>query len=399
MSTPTTRSIAHALIAAAIVAASPSAAPAAFSDAALTCRAAISRGGSKLATTAYKTVATCHKQRDRDAGAAGTDCNDISQAGAVKQQVAGAVAKLASSVGGASDRCAGLIPADLGYYNCPAPCDVEVPALTTFSDVADCVSCVVQEQVSTITTDALGSPVPALDAADGKCHSALSKTQGKQFGAVLKTRNKCQDNAEKRGGVEDLSSCTGGADTAGDAKIGTGRAKAEASIASACQPADRGNLDTCDPTLISGLQACVLGSAESAGETVFEALRTLDTAAPTTTTTTTTTTLPPATWTGVQSLLAARCAGSCHTGSSVSGGLGGLDDYDAGYTNLVNANTACGGSLAKRVLPGDSASSFMMHKLDWTQDCGSTMPFGGAKLPAGERDVIRAWIDAGALKN
>lgn len=385
---------AQALIATVITALCSSPAPAAFTGAELSCRSTIATAAGKLATIAYKTVATCHKQRDRNAGAAATDCNDISQADAARHKVAAAVAKLTSSVGGAADRCAGLIPADLGYYDCPAPCSAQV---TTFSDVADCVSCVVQERISAITSDALGSPAPPLGTAEAKCHSALSKTQGKQFGTVVKTRTKCQRAAEKVQGTEDLASCAGGADAAGDAAIAAARAKAETAIDNACQSADLGALDTCDPASVPDLQTCVLDGAESGGETVFEAFYELGVAGPTTTTTTTT--LPPATWTGVQGILASKCAGSCHTGSSVSGGLGGLDDYDAGYTNLVNADATCGGSLAKRVLPADSASSFMMHKLDWTQDCGATMPFGGSKLPAGERNVIRAWIDAGALKN
>lgn len=400
MHTHTARLTIRNLIAVAMLSLSSGEAAAAFSTEELACRSAITTGASKLASAAYKAVATCHKRRDRSADAAATDCNDIGQADAVKMAVARAVDKLASTVGGDADRCSGSFPEDLGYYNCPSPCDTEVPAIETFSDVAECVSCLVQERTTAITTDALGSPAPPLEAIDAKCHSALAKSQGKQLARVLKTRNKCQYIAEKTAGVEDLASCTGGADADGDAAIGLARSKAESVVAVACQPADLDNLDSCDGASLSGLQACVLDGADSAGEDLFAAFHGLGTAGPTTTVPPTTTTMPPpATWTVVQGILETNCGG-CHTNSSVSGGLGGLDDYDAGYANLVNADSSCGStSYDKRVLPGDSASSLLMRKLDWTHDCGAAMPFGGAKLSAGTRSTIRSWIDAGALKN
>ncbi|MBN94106.1 MAG: hypothetical protein CL928_08540, partial [Deltaproteobacteria bacterium] len=56
-----------------------------------------------------------------------------------------------------------------------------------------------------------------------------------------------------------------------------------------------------------------------------------------------------------------------------------------------------------RVEPGDSANSYVMHKLDGTQSSaggsGSQMPLGGSALSQDDRDGIRSWIDAGALNN
>ena len=40
-----------------------------------------------------------------------------------------------------------------------------------------------------------------------------------------------------------------------------------------------------------------------------------------------------------------------------------------------------------------------MEKLDGTQDCGSQMPLGGPIFSATDLDIVRDWIDEGALDN
>jgi len=61
------------------------------------------------------------------------------------------------------------------------------------------------------------------------------------------------------------------------------------------------------------------------------------------------------------------------------------------------------------VTPGDPTNSYLMHKVDGTLDgfgphcakgdCGLRMPKGEAPLAPSDRDVIRAWIEQGALDN
>ncbi len=413
MSTPNSHSL-HAIAAAAALAfcystLAPADAGAAFTKTELKCRSAVAKGGAKIATTAMKAVQGCHKKRDKDGSLSATDCNDIDQADAAKNKVAGLVTKLNASVGGSADRCVGLTTTELNYHRCPAPCDAEVPSIDDFSDVALCVTCLAKAHVEDMTGQALGSPSPPLNKADGKCHGSLSKNQSKLFSTVLKTRVKCQSGAEKKAGVETLASCINGADSKGDSKIAGLRSKGELGIAIACQPANRPGLDSCATTSLTGLQNCTLDAAQSAAEFVFTGLYRLGSAGPTTTVTTSTsttststsTTLAPATWTEVQGILATNCAGAaCHTSGGISGGLSDLDDFDAGHANLVNAASTCSiTSFATRVSPGDPANSFLMHKLDGTQDCGSRMPFGQAQLPAATRDAIRAWIQGGGLKN
>ena len=61
-----------------------------------------------------------------------------------------------------------------------------------------------------------------------------------------------------------------------------------------------------------------------------------------------------------------------------------------------------------RVEPSDPGNSWLMHKLDGTQDwftamcsggfCGQQMPLGGA-LSVDVRDAIRFWISNGATND
>jgi parallel beta-helix repeat protein len=115
---------------------------------------------------------------------------------------------------------------------------------------------------------------------------------------------------------------------------------------------------------------------------------------------TTTSTSVLYTWTQVQALLASSCT-PCHTTSS-SGGLTGLNDYNLGYTNTVNAPSSELVTM-DRIEPSDSANSYLMHKLDGTHlgvgGSGVQMPAFSTPLAEDVRNSIRAWIDAGALQN
>jgi hypothetical protein len=124
----------------------------------------------------------------------------------------------------------------------------------------------------------------------------------------------------------------------------------------------------------------------------------------TTTTSTTTTTLAPL-WSAIHSqVIQPRCS-VCH---GAQGGLGGLDDCDTGHANLVNVPSTELTTM-DRVEPGDPGNSWLMHKLDGTQDwfdpmcesmfCGSQMPLAPPPLSESVRDSIRTWITNGALND
>ena len=103
------------------------------------------------------------------------------------------------------------------------------------------------------------------------------------------------------------------------------------------------------------------------------------------------------TWARVFDIVSTSCGSSgCHGGLSDAGGLGGLDDQELAYTSMMDESSQSG---LYRVLPGDSTLSYLMHKLDGTQaevgGFGGQMPAGGT-LSDADRELIRAWIDAGA---
>jgi mono/diheme cytochrome c family protein len=96
-----------------------------------------------------------------------------------------------------------------------------------------------------------------------------------------------------------------------------------------------------------------------------------------------------------------KCA-SCHDGSNPPGGaLPGSQDLRAGHTfaSLVNVASLEKPSLM-RVKPGDSANSYVIHKLEGGPDIeGSQMPLVGCCLDQATIDQVKAWIDAGAQDN
>jgi len=117
---------------------------------------------------------------------------------------------------------------------------------------------------------------------------------------------------------------------------------------------------------------------------------------------------PLATWSGIHTLIINPTCGGCHGGIGGSGGLGGLDDCVTAHANLVNVASSEMPTM-DRVEPGNAPMSWLMHKLDGTQDwftasctgmfCGQQMPLGGPFLGLDQRDAIRAWIDDGAVSD
>lgn len=92
-------------------------------------------------------------------------------------------------------------------------------------------------------------------------------------------------------------------------------------------------------------------------------------------------------------------AETCH-GSAA--GAGGLDlrtgrSYDS-LVGIAAANAAAAADGKLRVAPGDPDASFLLDKLsgELTAAEGAQMPDVGRALNAGELDLVRAWIAAGA---
>lgn len=102
-----------------------------------------------------------------------------------------------------------------------------------------------------------------------------------------------------------------------------------------------------------------------------------------------------ATFSSIQSHVFTPVCTACHAGGAAPQGLR-LDAANS-FTMLVGVSSAEVASL-KRVAPGDAANSYLIHKLEGHQSVGARMPFGGPYLDAQTINLIRQWIDNGALK-
>ncbi|MEE2829357.1 MAG: hypothetical protein VX498_09225 [Myxococcota bacterium] len=104
------------------------------------------------------------------------------------------------------------------------------------------------------------------------------------------------------------------------------------------------------------------------------------------------------TWTDVYfNVISANC--SCHISGAGGWAFNGLQTTAYNVLVGVSSNQS---SLA-RIEPGSAEASYLQHKLDGTQGTvggsGQQMPRNSPALPESLRDMVRAWIDAGALDN
>src|SRR4051795_13138219 len=85
----------------------------------------------------------------------------------------------------------------------------------------------------------------------------------------------------------------------------------------------------------------------------------------------------------VHPILAAKCW-SCHSQEKRSGGL----------SLATLADVLAGGRSGATIKPGSAATSLLVRRVNG--DVPPRMPIGAPALPAGEIDILRAWIDEGA---
>ena len=106
----------------------------------------------------------------------------------------------------------------------------------------------------------------------------------------------------------------------------------------------------------------------------------------------------------VQPIFSNSCALSgCHAGATPAQNL----NLEAGNTFTANLGLVNVPSLEapalKRVEPGNSAASYVVHKLEGTQasvgGIGNQMPLGVQPLADVEIQIIKDWIDQGAQDN
>ena len=105
----------------------------------------------------------------------------------------------------------------------------------------------------------------------------------------------------------------------------------------------------------------------------------------------------------IQPIFNNNCAFSgCHAGALPAQNL----SLEAGNTFAANGLvdvTSLEAPALKRVAPGNSAASYLVHKLEGTQASvgggGNRMPLGAQPLAGVEIQLIKDWIDQGAQDN
>ncbi len=99
----------------------------------------------------------------------------------------------------------------------------------------------------------------------------------------------------------------------------------------------------------------------------------------------------------IQPIFTARCATSgCHDLSN-STGTGLILVSGHAYDSLVGVASV--EVALNRVEPGDADNSYLVHKIEGTQTVGDRMPRNQTPLTPDQIQMIRAWIDQGALDN
>lgn len=101
-------------------------------------------------------------------------------------------------------------------------------------------------------------------------------------------------------------------------------------------------------------------------------------------------------------VIGVSCVG-CHGPTHVTGL--NMRTKTAAYGNLVGIKAGNGGTgscndgVRTRVVAGDASASLLFRKIAHTNDCGSGMPLGGAKLSKTKVALVQGWINAGALND
>lgn len=100
----------------------------------------------------------------------------------------------------------------------------------------------------------------------------------------------------------------------------------------------------------------------------------------------------------IQPIFTASCVAGCH----VAGGTAAANVIlgEGSYANIVDEPAPQLPTMSL-IKPGDANNSYLWHKLNdtWQQVGGSglKMPQGSSGLPQDQLDLIKKWIDGGAL--
>jgi YHYH protein len=233
------------------------------------CRKAIANGVRTLAYKTLKAQMDCHDQRLRGAIAASVNCNDVSASSFPATNAASVASAAASFASGVTKSCSSSsvsAPSGNGYTSCPSPCNATTPAISTYADVAACLTCLTKAEGGAAIETAYGAtpPVQGSKTSAWKCQTAYLGMAMRTYAyARMKYQISCQYD-EDRGKVSGVD--CGTTDLKGS--IAKALATMDAKVAK-CSSADLGALTSC-ATGVTQEQSCLRTAAETMTDTLFD---------------------------------------------------------------------------------------------------------------------------------
>ena len=73
-------------------------------------------------------------------------------------------------------------------------------------------------------------------------------------------------------------------------------------------------------------------------------------------------------------------------------------EADKSYEELINIDAEYDSSV-KRVVPEDAVQSILWQKINNSETYGDNMPLGSSALSQNDQNLIKVWIEEGALNN
>ena len=233
-----------------------------------TCRKFIANSVRTLTYQVVKAQNDCHDLRLRGLLDPSVNCNDVEDSSFPTSRTASVnAAALKFSTGVASSCGSGAFsPATNGYTSCPSPCNASTQTISTYSDVATCLTCLTKTQAAAAVGTTYGSspPIQGDKTSAWKCQTQyIGKAMRTYAYARMRNQISCQYD-EDRGKVSGLDCAT--ADPKG------GSAKALAAMVknvSKCTDSDLAALGSC-ATTVSQEQSCLRTAAETMTDSLFD---------------------------------------------------------------------------------------------------------------------------------
>jgi len=258
----------NVIVSIAVVIACEAARSAAAANKDTTCRKFIANSVRTLVYQVVKAQEDCHDLRLRGLLDSSVNCNDVEDASFPPSRTISVTAAAVKFSTGVLKSCGSgaSSPATNGYTSCPSPCNSSTPTISTYSDVATCLTCLTKTQAAAAVETAYGAAPPVLGDTTSawKCQTQdIGKAMRTYAYARMKYQISCQYD-EDRGKASGLECAT--ADPKG------GIAKALAAMVknvAKCTDGDLAALTSC-ATTVSQEQTCLRTAAETMTDTLFD---------------------------------------------------------------------------------------------------------------------------------